>query len=133
MAKQGKDTARMYIPVDGDFLDMMGELWTTSDRPTRGMDLGEVIVHTVRRMSAATYGDGERAYDVIQSILNHTNGYIDLRKDDYDWMIAQMKDKAHRLWASPDAVYLVRHIESVKTMKVPTDVASDERLSEPTK
>ncbi len=109
----------VYIPAtDEQFLDMLGNPWTMAEHP-QGMNLGQIIIQTLRKMHVDTGEDAERSYDIIQAILSHDDGFIILQKDAYDWLMARMKKEAHLYWLAPEAIHLIRHIKEVASAKTP--------------
>ena len=112
---ESESSARVYIKIPEQFTDCMGEGWTAKYAETgQVVTLGllDVMLMTVRRCPTPTAEDGERALEIIQTIKATTNGAIELRRADYDWMMAQMKAHAHKLWPGADAAHLRKTIEA---------------------
>ena len=111
----------VYLPVDEDFTDVVGEPWKTS-RLDDALNLREVLTHTVRRCPVNNGGDAERTYELLQAIRREeSNGFIELRKDDYDWMVAHIKETGHQVWLAPDAAHLVHYLQDHVTNRVVDD------------
>ena len=114
--KRIQETGRIYIPVEEEFLDAVGTTWKITGGKD-GMDLREVLGHTIFRAPVKNGEDAKRTLECLEAINASDNGTIDFRKDDFDWMLAHFKEMAFQVWAAPDAAFLVRHLESVKSMK----------------
>lgn len=108
----------IYIPVEDEFLDAVGASWKISGSQN-GMDLREVLAHTIFRAPVKKGEDAVRTLECLEAINASDNGAIEFRKDDFDWMLAHFKEMAFQVWAPPDAAFLVRHLESVKTLRAP--------------
>lgn len=117
-----KETAHVYIPVQEEFLDVLGDSWKIGGSGGRDdLNLREVLVHTIFRAPVKNGEDAKRTLECLEAINASDSGPIEIRKDDFDWMIAHFKEMAFQVWAAPDAAFLVRHLESVKSMKPPTE------------
>lgn len=122
MANKVQETGRIYIPVEEEFLDAVGATWKISGGKD-GMDLREVLAHTIFRAPVKNGEDAKRTLECLEAINASDNGAIDFRKDDFDWMIAHFKEMAFQVWAAPDAAFLVRHLESAKSLQPPEAVS----------
>lgn len=100
----------VYLPVEEEFLDSIGNTWRLKS-DSEEMDLRDVLTTTVRRCPVKTGGDAERTLDLIRAIRAEDDGFIEMRKDDYDWMIAHFKEMAHNVWNPPDAAYLIYYLK----------------------
>ena len=119
---KSESAARVYITAPELFTDCMGEEWTAKDGETGQvvtMDLLDVVLMTVRRCPVQTAEDGERALEIIQTIKSTTNGAIELRRADYDWMMGQMKAHAHKLWSGADSAHLRKVVEAAVSSTPP--------------
>jgi len=120
--KKVKETARVYIPVEEEFLDAVGATWKVpaGGNTTKVLDdLREVLAHTIFQCPVKTGEDAVRTLECLEAINASDNGSVEMRKDDFDWMMAHFKEMAFRVWLPPDAAFLVRHLETVKSMKAP--------------
>ena len=102
--------AIVRLPIEQEFLDVMGEPWTAS-RDLAPMGLRAVLQHTIRRCPVKTGGDAERAYDILKAVRASDNGAIEMRKEEFDWMVVHFREMAHQVWLAPDAAYLVHYLE----------------------
>ncbi len=102
--------AEIIIPIPDNFLDMMGEPWRT---PTEVLGLREVLMLTLRRCPVQSGEDAERTLSILENVRD-ANGSIHLSEREFKWMIEHFKNNAFRIWAPPDAAYLVRHLECFK-------------------
>lgn len=118
--KNNKETTRVYIPVEEEFLDAVEGTWKTSGTSDE-MDLREVLAHTIFRCPVKNGEDAKRTLECLEAINASENGGIEMRKDDFDWMMAHFKEMAFQVWAAPDAAFLVRHLETVKSMSLPEE------------
>ena len=119
-------TQFVYIPIPDEFLNVMDESWMiTLQGGPQEANLLEVLLYTVRRLPVKDAGDAERALEILQ-ILKSANSqedieYVELRQTDFDWMKAQFKDHAHKLWAAPDSAYLRKWLEANVTTEEPKE------------
>ena len=108
-----EDASRVYIVTPEEFTDCMGDPWNsqTSEGIVQ-LDFLDVLLFTVRRCPVQNAEDSERALELIQTIRAAENGWIELRRSDYDWMMTQFKAHAHKLWTAPDAAHLRKVVEA---------------------
>jgi len=116
--KVRENPARVYIPIEEEFLDVIGATWKTGSN-SDALDLRDVLSHTVFRAPVKTGEDSVRTLHLIEAINESENGAIEFNKQDFDWMIAHFRETAHLVWAAPDAAFLLRHLETVKTQREP--------------
>ena len=114
----------VYLSIPDEFLNVMDEPWmiTLQDGPQEANCL-EVLIYTVRRLPVKDAGEAERALEMLQ-ILKAANEqedaeYVELRQADFDWMKAQFKEHAHKLWAAPDSAYLRKWLDNNVQTKEP--------------
>ena len=119
-ATKTEDASRVYIVVPEEFTDCMGDSWNsqTSEGIVQ-LDFLDVLLFTIRRCPVPNAEDSERSYELIKTIRAAENGYVELRRSDYDWMITQFKAHAHKLWTAPDAAHLRKVIEASLSAKKP--------------
>lgn len=104
---------RVYITIPDELTDCMGEPWTAqAGNELLTLDFMDVLLFTVRKCPVQNAEDSERALELIHSIKDTENGYIELRRSDYDWMISQFKAHAHKIWTAPDAAHLRKLIDT---------------------
>mgnify|MGYP001582538894 FL=1 len=114
---------KVYLPVPDEFLDIMGEPWSSMRAGVvTDMDLAEVLMFTVRHAPVKTAGDVPRTLDIFNAINEASDGTIEMVRDDWDWMLTHFKEMAHNVWKAPDSAYLVRWLEENVTDK-PAGVA----------
>lgn len=99
------------IDIPENFIDVMDEPWAT---PNGELDLKGVLLLTIRKSPVKSGEDAERTLVLIQAI-KQSNGHIELSGPDFDWMIEHLKQNAWRIWAPPDAAYLVQYLQRNKS------------------
>jgi hypothetical protein len=113
---------KVYLPVPEEFLDIMGEPWSSMRAGViTDMDLPEVLMFTVRHAPVKNGGDALRTLDCFLSIKEAPDGVIEMVRDDWDWMLSHFKEMAHNVWKAPDAAYLVRWLENNVQQTPPTE------------
>ena len=130
MAKQTNKAkvskSAIYIPLPDEFLNMLDEPWLMVKQGEKPEELSllDILITTTRRLPVKDGGDAERTLELIQTFkaaLKDEPDYIELRKADYDWMLTQFKDHAHKIWAAPDSAYLRRWLVDHVTEDTPTE------------
>ena len=84
------------------------------------LDLRKVLIHTIRRAPVRTGGDAERTLDGLNEVRDGPEEYIEMPRDDFDWMKAHFKEIGHNVWLAPDAAFLFRYLEEVVQTSPPT-------------
>lgn len=105
------DTNRIILEVEDEFLDVGDEPWsyTLKDGSTKEVDLRGVLMHTIRQCPVKKAEDAERTLDILLE-LKAGNGHIDMRKDNFDWMLAHFKEMGTAVWKAPDTAFLCRYL-----------------------
>jgi hypothetical protein len=117
-----KARPRVYVPVPEEFVDATGHPWTSVNRDgdTEDFDLPEVLTHTLRQAPTKSMDDAKRALDVFR-MVEQADGYIEMPKDDWDWMMGHLNDVAHKVWKSIEGAYLVNYLEAAAQTKPPKE------------
>jgi len=132
MSRNGKKATvarqSVYLSIPDEFLNCMDEPWmvTLQGGPQEANCL-EVLMYTVRRLPVKDAGEAEHALEVLQ-ILKAANSqdsvdYVELQQRDFDWLVAQFKDHAHKLWAATDSAFLRKWLSDSAQTKEPNEVA----------
>ena len=119
---KAEDSQHIYLIVPEAFSDCMGEDWVVqTPTETSIFDFKDVMLHTLRKCPVQNAEDSERALEIIKTIKGTENGFIELRRADYDWMDSQFKTHAHKLWNPPDAAHLRKVLADSLTTTKPTE------------
>jgi hypothetical protein len=112
--KAAVDKFSVWLPIPEQFLTVMDDGWAITLQDGIHSDIGllQVLIYTVRRLPVKDAGDAERSLEVLQILKaadeDEAVEYLELRRTDYDWVINQLREHCHKLWAAPDSAYL-RH------------------------
>ena len=110
-ADKGTSGEMVFVHNPENFADAMGDPFMLNIRgksqPCSPLD---ACLWLFRLLPAKTYGDSERALDLMAKLRSADNGSVALKRDDFDWMIAQFKETGFKLLNPPDLVVLVRHL-----------------------
>jgi len=102
----------IYIPIPEEWRDSMGDAWGIA----RGgvieeLDFIATLQWSIRKLPVKTAEDAERALDILQ-VTRAAGDTLELRKDDYDWLITRFRESLHLIWSGPESALLRRYLET---------------------
>mgnify|MGYP001569582655 CR=1 FL=1 len=105
--------SRVYITLEDEFLDCMGDSWQVqrSNGSLDKLNFSGVLQYTLRRIPVKTVDDSDRSLEILRVIQQAEEDYLEIRNEDYEWFIARIREYGHVIWPWPDAALIREYLK----------------------